>query len=527
MFGQNQQPDPSALLGLGIAFFFGAVAYGIAKFTGPVFPMMLCGIYILSGATSKELPLKIGLGISAIELLLTPFVGWQNFWSYNLILGFMLAVIPERLVSGVMRGSQLQTPKQLQKQLRQKEEMMHSKQQSSPKILPRLEIADIQLPDDLAPLSFMFLGSPGSGKTQAILKMLSIMRDRADYRVICLDRSGEILEKFGASNTLIYNPRDSRTIHWSHRSEGIEFETIAAGLIPPNPDAKDPFWNEAAKGLLSDLYAQTYTNAEVWEMIALRPLQDLKDLLTGTLSATYLEAENTAVGIKSSAINYLRFYKVLADDQATANFSWSRWGREDDPRWIFLPIFENESELFKPLYTMAFSLMLRGLLSNENHRIKTVICIDELSALGKLVGLERLLAEGRKFSGIGMLGTQLTGQIANIYGEYGMQTILQGCCTKLILNCRDYSTAELCSKLIGGQERLETTHGKSGNGWFSETRSVNQQIRETFAVLPSELQTLPPLEGYLLIADGTKPAKVRVTPAAYPLKASRFVGAAI
>jgi type IV secretory pathway TraG/TraD family ATPase VirD4 len=218
---------------------------------------------------------------------------------------------------------------------------------------------------------------------------------------------------------------------------------------------------------------------------------------------------------------------ATATTPSIANFSWSKWGKEDDPRWLFLPIFENDAELFKPLYTMAFSLMLRGLLSNENHQIKTVICIDELSALGKLVGLERLLAEGRKFSGIGMLGTQLTGQIANIYGEYGMQTILQGCCTKLILNCRDYSTAELCSKLIGGQERLETTQGQSGSGWLSENRSVNQQIRETFAVLPSELQALPPLDGYLLIADGTKPAKVKLTPKAYPSKASRFVDAAI
>jgi Type IV secretion-system coupling protein DNA-binding domain len=527
MFHQNHQPDPSAMIGLGIAFFFGAIAYGTAKFTGPVFPMMLCCIYILSGATSKELALKIGLAITLLELLLTPIIGWQNFWSYNLILGFVIAIIPERLVTGVVRGSQLQTPQQLQKQLRHKEQSLIKKQQTLPQTLPRLEIADIQLPDDLAPLSFMFLGSPGSGKTQAILKMLSIMRSRPDYRVICLDRSGEILEKFGDDNTLIYNPRDSRTIHWSHRSEGIEFETIAAGLIPPSPEGKDPFWNEAAKGLLSDLYAKTSTNAEVWQMIALKPIQELKNLLTGTLSATYLEAENTAAGIKSSAINYLRFYKVLADHQTTADFSWSRWGREDDNRWIFLPIFENEAELFKPLYTMAFSLMLRGLLSNENHHIKTVICIDELSALGKLVGLERLLAEGRKFSGIGMLGTQLTGQIANIYGEYGMQTILQGCCTKLILNCRDYSTAELCSKLIGSQERLETTQGRSGNSWFSETRSVNQHIRETSAVLPSELQGLPPLEGYLLIADGTKPAKVKVTPTAYPLKASRFVDAAI
>ncbi|MEH2203621.1 MAG: hypothetical protein V7K53_05995 [Nostoc sp.] len=56
----------------------------------------------MSGAISKELALKIGLAITVIELLLTPFAGWQNFWSYNLTLGFVVAVIPERLVSGVM-----------------------------------------------------------------------------------------------------------------------------------------------------------------------------------------------------------------------------------------------------------------------------------------------------------------------------------------------------------------------------------------------------------------------------------------
>lgn len=116
MFGQNNQPDPSALLNLGIAFFFGAVAYSIAKITGPIFPLMLGGIYMMSGTASKELVLKISLVITAIELLISPFAGWQSFWSYNLILGFITAVIPERLVTGVVRGSQLQTPLQLQKQ---------------------------------------------------------------------------------------------------------------------------------------------------------------------------------------------------------------------------------------------------------------------------------------------------------------------------------------------------------------------------------------------------------------------------
>ncbi|WP_375471615.1 type IV secretion system DNA-binding domain-containing protein [uncultured Nostoc sp.] len=49
------------------------------------------------------------------------------------------------------------------------------------------------------------LGFPGSGKTQAILKMLSIMCNSLSDRYICLDRLGEILEKFADDTTLVYN----------------------------------------------------------------------------------------------------------------------------------------------------------------------------------------------------------------------------------------------------------------------------------------------------------------------------------
>ncbi|MEO1187157.1 MAG: type IV secretion system DNA-binding domain-containing protein [Cyanobacteria bacterium J06636_27] len=48
-------------------------------------------------------------------------------------------------------------------------------------------------------------------------------------------------------------------------------------------------------------------------------------------------------------------------------------------------------------------------------------------------------------------------------------------------------------------------------------------MRETAAVLPSELQNLPSLEGYLVIADGSSPARVKVTPKSYPSDTPRFI----
>ena len=368
-----------------------------------------------------------------------------------------------------------------------------------------------------------FLALPGSGKSQSILQVLHTLRQREDWRVIVLDRNGELMEKLYSEGDVIFNPRDARSVGWSHRSEGAQFSTIAAGLIPDDP--KERFFSEAAKNLIADVYERTYSNAEVWEVLTRFSLEQLKDFLAGTVSMRYFEGEsgNTAGSVLATAINQLRFYQSLTKSSAPADFSFSKWGREDDARWIFLPLFEDDAEAFKPMVTTSFELMLRGLLSNENRRLKTALVIDELGALSQLKSLPRLLSESRKFGGSAFIGTQTTAQMEEIYGERGARIILQGVATKLILNIRDGATAEQFSKMIGVQERIDVTVSKNYSQSNDGGLSQSEQIRETAAVLPSELQNLPPLEGYLCIADGSSPARVKVTPKSYPTRANRFV----
>lgn len=386
---------------------------------------------------------------------------------------------------------------------------------------PLLDIAGIELPTYLENLGFFFVGSPGSGKTQAIKRLLAILKQRPDFRVMVLDRNGELLETFYQEGfDLLFNPRDTRSLTWNHVSEGMEPETIAAALVPDDP--KDRFFSEAAKSLLADLYERCRSNAEVWEVISTFSMKDLQDFLTGGVSARYFGGENTGASVLSTLVNEMRFYRKLFDDEG---FSFSKWGRSDDPRWVFCSIFEDDAELFKSLYSMAFELMLKGLLSHpdpEARQMKTAIVIDELGALNQLRSLSRLLAEARKFGGTAILGTQTEAQIDRNYGELDRRTILQGTATKLILNCRDGQTAEMMANLIGKQERIDTTYGRSSQG-LRTSYSQNEQIRETHAVMPSQLQALPQLEGYLTISDGTPPAQVKLVAQSYPKQAVRFI----
>jgi Type IV secretion-system coupling protein DNA-binding domain len=445
----------------------------------------------------------------------------------NSVLAFFLCPIPFSIhiavlilspeTGNVQRGAMLASATLLQQLLQTRQAGL-----TRPGPMPLLEIAGIEIPSDLENLGFFFVGSPGSGKTQAIKRLLAILRERSDFRVMVLDRNGELLESFyREGGDLLFNPKDARSLNWNHHDEGMEPETIAAALVPD--DSKERFFSEAAKSLLADLYERCRSNQEVWEVISTFSMKEIEDFLSGSVSARYFGGENTGSSVLSTLVNEMRFYRRLVDDDG---FSFSRWGREDDPRWLFCTVFEDDAELFKPLYSMAFELMLKGLLSHpdpEGRRMKTAIVVDELGALNQLRSLSRLLSEARKFGGTAILGTQTEAQIDRNYGELDRRVILQGTCTKLILNCRDGKTAEVMADLIGKQERIDITRSDTRQGLIGGSVSKSEQIREVHTVMPGELQSLPPLEGYLMISDGTPAARVKVEAQGYGKGAMRFV----
>jgi hypothetical protein len=172
--------------------------------------------------------------------------------------------------------------------------------------------------------------------------------------------------------------------------------------------------------------------------------------------------------------------------------------------------------------------MTIGMVSHEQRTRKTAIVIDELGALNQLPSLHRLLSESRKFLGCPILGTQTEAQITKIYGREDTRIILQGTKTKLILNCADPQTAETMAKIIGKQESVQVTSNRSRSthrGGQNRTVSENEQIKESYAVLPAQLQDLPDLRGYFKIA-GLPAAAVRMKVKKFPKRNERFVSSA-
>ena len=400
------------------------------------------------------------------------------------------------------------------------------KKQPKLKHQPQLQLAGMPIPAKLENRGFFVVGSPGSVKTQAISQMIAVLKQRSDFRGIVFDRGGEMLAKFYDSDKdLIFNPFDARSCHWTHVGEPARPETMAAGLIPLQ-STKEPFFATAARAVMAELFRQTQNNRELWELLQ-SDTATLSSFLSGTLAARYLGEEKVATSILSTVANYCEFYASLIEPQNKA-LSFYRWGKSDSPRWIFITLRENDTELLKPLYSLIFELMLKGLLSTEERSRKTAIVIDELGALNRLPSLNRLLSESRKFLGCPILGTQTEAQITKIYDKEDTRIILQGTKTKLILNCADPQTAETMAQIIGRQEIVYTTNNisrssdKNGRG---RTLSQNEQLRESYAILPAQLQDLSDLKGYLKIA-GHPASAVKVKVKGFPAIANRFIASA-
>jgi type IV secretory pathway VirB2 component (pilin) len=104
------------------------------------------------------------------------------------------------------------------------------------------------------------------------------------------------------------------------------------------------------------------------------------------------------------------------------------------------------------------------------------------------------------------------GAILGIAIAFGApQIVVENCGNTLILRCAGSEhggTAQFASRLIGEREvlRRQTSRGRDREGWLvgrglRRSMNVSEQRITEFAVMPSELEQLPDLTGYLKTAS--------------------------
>ena len=403
-----------------------------------------------------------------------------------------------------------------------------------------IRVADVTIPPELEPQHFLVTGKTGSGKSNFIRQTLRQIETRGGTAVV-LDPDAEYVSEFHRPERgdVILNPLDERCPAWSPWAElraesfRMDAEALAQSLIPDAPNSfaqsgADRFFRRSGRTTLVSIFetAKPQKAETITELLAL-PRDRLKQALKGTAAEPLIDpgAHDQGAGIVAMVTNATNPFRFLPpEDAGRPTWSAVEWAKQRRG-WVFLTSTEDSRAAALPLQNVWLDCLVRQLLTAEidGGREQVWIVIDELGALDYQGQLENLVVRGRKRGLCVVLGFQAVSQLHSIYGRDRTVTLLSAPATKLILRSDEAETAEWASRTLGQREvvRLQMTT-LTGPSLYRD--GFNLQPHQTLerVVLPSEIQKLPALEGYLCIA-GYDRARVKMQWAEPRRNASAFI----
>lgn len=377
-----------------------------------------------------------------------------------------------------------------------------------------IRFGGLSFPPGVETRHLLLSGSTGSGKTQALHRVVSAVRDRGG-RALVADSGAEFLSRYAYEGDVVLNPFDARSAEWSPFAEieaPYDAARIAAAAIPEREGAGGE-WNHYARSLLGETLGVLHARGEHSMRELLRVLTaaepgELAELLGDTPAAVLASEGNDRMlaSVRGIVATYLGAWRFLPD---RGGFSVRGWIRDEAAGWLWLPYRDDQLALLRHLAATWIDLAaVEALTLGESAARDLWIVLDELDSLGKVASLDQGLAKGRKYGLRIVMGCQTVAQLRATYGRDTAQTISANAGSKLLLRAGDHETAQYFAGELGDQDIARQTETVSDRGAAAASRSTSIQRSRQAAVMPAELLALPDLCGYLSLAGF--PAVVRL-----------------
>lgn len=360
-------------------------------------------------------------------------------------------------------------------------------------------------------------------KTQVIRQIVSILRERNEKAII-YDFKGDYLCKFyDPSRDFIFNPLDQRCVDWNVFNEietSMDIDSVATSLIPPAIAHTDPFWNDAARdvfaGILHFLYREgKILNSDIWTAVT-APGEDIADWLKrtpgGERGFRYIEdaSSKQALSVFAVMMQYVKPFEFMAKTQG--DFSLKRFiENNQNGGFIFVTSYAEIEATLRPILSLMVDLLGRRLLSlHDDYNRRVFFILDEFGTLQRLSTIQKLLTLSRSKGGSVWISIQDVGQLDQIYGHSGRQTIVNACSSSLIFSVADPETANFLSARIGDTEYWQTEESwTSGTEDTRDSFTLSRKKKTEKLILPSQIQSLNELRGFLQLA-GYNPALIDI-----------------
>lgn len=391
-----------------------------------------------------------------------------------------------------------------------------------------VRLAQTPIPPANEALHIAITASTGAGKSVALRGLLADIRARGD-RAIVIDNGGEFGAEFGAPGDLVLSPFDKRSLGWdlvNEIRESHDWMRMARSVVPDG-QGSERAWHEMAQKLLANLGMYTHIdNAELLQIATGYSAESLQPLLAGTSSSVLTQegGERLLTNIRSVFGTVLQCWQFMRGGA----FSLREYMQSTDPRWLWVPFKESELGVSRDLIACWMDILVSAGLERTEGGQNTWIIIDELDTLGELASLIAATTKLRKRNVRVVVAFQSYSQLVSTYGRERASTLLNCFSNKLILRSVDGETAEKLARELGERERWKESSTSQG-----QSASSTSSLQREQAVMPSQIQNLPDLQGYINLAgdypigrcqvslEATKP---RHGPVVYPEGLPTYLG---
>jgi len=402
-----------------------------------------------------------------------------------------------------IRGMRLITERELARQVK--------------KMAGLLSFGTVVLPGIYEPEHVMIAGKTQVGKTVTLMQLLLAIRE-AGFPAIVYDFKGEYVEKFyrpGVDH--IANPLDERGLKWNifDDIETIpDISAVAGSLIPPGA-GEEHFWCAAAQAVLVGVIAGLLkkgqrTGEDLWRALS-SPTLEIARLCAsteqGAAGLKYIEDSggkqaNIVVSVLMTYVSWLEFACN------GSGFSLRKWIADPEGSFIFITGRPEVENTLRPYLSLLIDLFGKRFLSTSDDRARRIyFVLDEFGNLQKLPTIKRLLTAGGSKGATVLLGFQDFAAIVKTYQKDDAETILNSCGTSLVLKLADETTARIFSGRFGETQDWQVSETRTIGQGNAPASSFSRSMRTDRLILPSEIQSLKKLEGYLLIPEH-EPAKI-------------------
>ena len=227
---------------------------------------------------------------------------------------------------------------------------------------------------------FLYHGSTGSGKSQAIMRFLDEIKRSGDAAII-YDKECTLKPFFfDCQKDIELNPLSTLCANWDIWQEcetPIEMGALATYLMPKSVQGSDPFWVDAARTIFTSVawemrHQKDRSLIKLLQTLLTTTLDEMRDVLKGTECENLVNEniEKTAISIRAVISTYtkaLRFMEGLNKDETKKPFAIKNWvksqfeSEEAKRSWLFITSRANIHGEIKPLISAWIGMAMKGI----------------------------------------------------------------------------------------------------------------------------------------------------------------------